>query len=110
MVAAREIMLFNGDDKSLRTFQYNFAMAFFREICSLFVTFLTKGRTVTRSPWSGEQGNRRMLDKDEFAGYMENVLFGGKIRFYRDPFLNARQVRVHGDPPSKLATSPCNVS
>ena len=86
------------DDKNYRTFLFNFANTFFREICSLFVTFLTKGRMVDR-------GEGRMMNKDEFARHMEDVLFDGRMIYYRDPFRDARQVRLHNDPLQKSATS-----
>ena len=108
MVAAYERVVSShhtdNDEKNLRTFLFNFANTFFREICSLFVTYLTKDRTVMIS-----QSVHRILDKDEFSRRMENVLFGGTIMYYPDPFLDASQVSLRDDPLQKLASSRCNV-
>ena len=80
------------DNINYRTFLFNFTNTFFREICSLFVTFLTKGRPV-------DQGEgRMMMNKDEFAQHMEIVLFGGTMTYYRDPIRDTMQVRLHNDP------------
>ena len=102
MVAAYERVMSSNctdyDIKNLNTFRFNLANTFFREICSLFVTFVTNGREVKLPSEVGEQKQPRMLDKDEFAREMEIVLFRGKMIYFCDPFGDASQVRLHDDP------------
>ena len=81
------------DEKNFRTFLFNFANTFFREICSLYLTFLTEGRTV------------KLCNKDEFGQDMESVLFGGDMIYQRDRERDDSQVRLLNNPLQKLVTS-----
>ena len=99
MVKASEKMddeWWNADDfLNYRTFLFNFANTFFREICSLFVTFLTKRQPETSPLQVGGQSDWGLSNNDEFVQHMETVLFGGMMKYYHDPARGRSQVRPH---------------
>ena len=83
------------ENKEFRTFLFIFANAFFHETCHLFTTYLTQGR---------HDGCSKM-DRGEFGRYMETVVFGGTLEYYRDPTHGVGQVRLHKNPWQNSATS-----
>ena len=44
------------------------------------------------------------MGKGEFGRYMETVVFGGTLEYYRDPTRGVGQVRLHNNPLRNLAS------
>ena len=84
------------DNKHLRKFVFIFANAIFHEICHMLVTFLTKGRTNTPPhirPEVEPESSKKNIG--EAGRYLEEVIFGGTLAYYRDNPLDNSQVHPH---------------
>ena len=92
------------DNKQFRTFLFIFANAFFHETCHLFTTFLTQGRIATPQHIRPQVPGYSHMGKGEFGRYMETVVFGGTLEYYRDPTRGVGQVRLHNNPLRNLAS------
>ena len=76
-----------------RTFQFMFAVTFVHEIGGhVLVTFLTNGRRPLTPPSMTAAGYDN-TGLGEAGRYLEYVLFGGTMAFYRDPTQGDGQVR-----------------
>ena len=83
------------DNREYRTFLFIFANTFFHETCHLFTTFLTKSRTATPPHVAPQVGGYSKMNKGEFGRYMETVVYGGTLEYYRDPSRGVGQVCPH---------------
>jgi hypothetical protein len=83
----------SADAASFRTFQFMFAVMFVHEAGGhVLVTFLTKGRRPLTPPSISAAGFRGTAE-GEAGRYLETVLFGGTMAFYRDPAQGNDQVK-----------------
>ena len=83
------------DNKQLRTFNFIFANAIFHELCHLFLTFLTKGRILTPPQFNARVKGYVEEGRGEAGRYMETMLFGGTLEYYRDRNHGDKQVCLH---------------
>ena len=100
MIAAATRAMYSNDrhdydNREYRTFLFIFANTFFHETCHLFTTFLTKGREATPPHVAPQVKEYSTMDKGEFGRYMETVVYGGTLEYYRDPTRGVGQVRPH---------------
>ena len=100
MVAAATRAMYSNDrhdydNREYRTFLFIFANTFFHETCHLFTTFLTKGREATPPYVAPQVKEYSKMNKGEFGRYMETVVYGGTLEYYRDPTRGVSQVRPH---------------
>jgi hypothetical protein len=86
------------------TFQFMFAAMFVHEAGGhLLVTFLTKGRRPLTPPSMSATGFGDAVI-GESGRYLEQVLFGGTMAFYRDPAQGDGQVMQPYSNPQKQTT------
>ena len=93
------------ESKEFRTFLFIFANTFFRETCHLFTTYITQGRRGNSPHILPQIDTYSKMDRGEFGRYMETVVFGGTLEYYRDPTRGVGQVRLHKSPWQNPATS-----
>ena len=81
------------ENRQLRTFNFIFANCIFHELCHLFSNFLTKGRIFT-PPQFTAAGGYSGQHRGEAGRYMESILFGGTLKYFRDHSRGDKQVRL----------------
>ena len=83
----------SGNATRFTVFQFMIAVMFVHEVGGhLFITFLSNGQRPLTPPSmrAGNHGDNRV---GESGRYLEQILFGGTMSFYRDPAQGDSQVR-----------------
>lgn len=82
----------SDDNKEVRRFSFIIANVIFHEICHLLSNFLTKGRILTPAQFNAQIDGYVEKGIGEAGRYIETILYGGTLEFYRDLNSDDRQV------------------
>lgn len=83
------------EHKRFRSFNFIFANTFLHEIGHVFLTFLTKGRTVTPCHINAEVVGYSGEHRGEAGRNLETIILGGTLEYYRDHTDDDSQVLSH---------------